>query len=72
MDITKAKIGSTYIVDSIGGREKVQRFLLSLGCYPGERITLVNILAGNYIITIKDSRFALDQETAQAVTVKMD
>lgn len=67
MNITKAKIGSTYEVARIEGREKVQRFLLSLGCYPGERVTLVNILAGNYIVNIKDSRFALDQETAEAV-----
>ncbi len=70
MLLSKAKVGNTFNVLSVGGKEKTKKFLFSLGCYEGEKITLISILAGNYVINIKDSRFAIDESMAKQISVE--
>jgi len=67
MLLSKAKIGQTGEIVKIDGPDKKKRFLTSLGCSEGERITLISILAGNYVVSIKDSRYALDEKMAQQI-----
>ena len=69
MTLAKASQGSKLKVRGLHGNEKVNRFLFSLGCGEGEEITLVSILAGNYVINIKDSRYAIDRKMAQYIEV---
>lgn len=70
MVLAKGKIGETYNVVNVGGKEKTKKFLFSLGCYEGEEITLISKLAGNYIINIKDSRYAIDEKMAKSIEVE--
>nr|WP_295969983.1 FeoA family protein [uncultured Bacillus sp.] len=70
MDLTDAKVGQTVTVKAIEGKEKVKKFLISLGCFEGEQITLISILAGNYIINIKDSRYALEKKIAKTILIE--
>lgn len=70
MLLTKAKVGQTLNVSRIEGKEKVKQFLFSLGCFEGQQITLVSILAGNYVINIKDSRYAIDEGVAKSIVVE--
>ena len=70
MLLTKAKVGQTLNVSRIEGKEKVKRFLFSLGCFEGQQITLVSILAGIYVINIKDSRYAIDEGVAKSIVVE--
>ncbi|GAA5416457.1 hypothetical protein Pryu01_01492 [Paraliobacillus ryukyuensis] len=70
MVLTKAKIGQTLYVKHIEGKDKIKKFLLTLGCYEGEKITLISILAGNYVVNIKDSRYAIDKNMAKAIVVE--
>ncbi len=67
--LSKAKIGHTGSVLKIEGKEKIKKFLMSLGCYEGEEITLVSILAGNYVVNIKDSRYAIDESMAKFIVL---
>ncbi|NCA98018.1 MAG: ferrous iron transport protein A [Clostridia bacterium] len=67
MALSEAKVGRQMEIQQVTGTEKVQKFLFSLGCHAGERITLISILAGNYIISVKDSRYAIDRKMAQAI-----
>lgn len=67
MLLSKAKIGQTSEIVKIDGPDKKKRFLTSLGCCEGESITLVSMLAGNYVINVKDSRYALDEKMAQNI-----
>ena len=69
MVLSKAKIGQRLNVISIDGKEKTKKFLFSLGCSEGEEITLISILAGNYVVNIKDSRYALDENMAKSIVV---
>jgi len=70
MLLSKGKIGKTFNVLDVGGKEKTKKFLFSLGCYEGEKITLISILAGNYVINIKDSRFAIDEGMAKQISIE--
>ncbi len=67
MRLSEIAVGCEGIIKHVAGTEKVCRFLYSIGCYPGERITLVSVLAGNYIVRIKGSRFAVDRKIAQII-----
>lgn len=67
MPLSKAKAGQTAQIKTVSGNEKTKRFLFSLGCSEGEEITLISVLSSNYIISIKDSRYAIDKRMAQAI-----
>lgn len=70
MSLSKAQIGQTFSIKRIEGKEKIIKFLFSLGCFEGEEITLISKLAGNYIVNIKDSRYALDENMARSILVE--
>jgi ferrous iron transport protein A len=67
MPLNKIKPGDKRIIGEVKGSEKVKKFLYTLGCSEGEEITLISILAGNFIINIKDSRYAIDSSIAKAI-----
>lgn len=69
MSLTKAKIGQTFKVKEVQGKDKTIRFLFTLGCFEGEQITVISKLAGNYIVNIKDSRYAMDEKMAKSIKV---
>ncbi|WHH61782.1 FeoA family protein [Petroclostridium sp. X23] len=65
--LSKAKVGHTGRIKAVSGSDKICKFLFSLGCSEGEEITLISILAGNYIISVKDSRYAIDKKMANSI-----
>lgn len=67
MPLNKIKPGDKGIIEEVRGSEKVRNFLQTLGCSKGEEITLISVLAGNFIINIKDSRYAIDSSIAKAI-----
>jgi len=67
MSLSKARAGHKAIIKSISGNEKIRNFLFTLGCSEGEEITLISVLGGNYIINIKDSRYAIDKRMAKSI-----
>ena len=70
MLLLKAKVGGTFNIQRVEGKEKVKKFLFTLGCFEGEEITLISKLAGNYIVNIKDSRYALDESMAKSIVIE--
>lgn len=69
MQLSKLKSGNTGVIKSVQGSDKTCRFLNSLGCNEGEEITIISILAGNYIVSIKDCRYAIDKNLAHSIEV---
>lgn len=68
--LSKGEINKAYEVDSIlTDQEGVRDFLFTLGCYPGERITIISKLASNLIVNIKDARYSIDEALANAIEV---
>lgn len=69
MSLNKAKIGQRLTVKEVHGKDKIIKFLFTLGCFEGEQITVISKLAGNYIVNIKDSRYAIDEKMAKSIRV---
>ena len=65
-----------YAYNKLGKTEKTETddedldaFLFSLGCYPGEPITVVSRLKNSLVVAIKDARYNIDKELAKAIIV---
>ncbi|MBR4099522.1 MAG: ferrous iron transport protein A [Clostridia bacterium] len=71
MDLTLVEEGKEYIIKSIEtDDEELDAFLFSLGCYSGEPITVVTRKNSGYVVSIKDSRYNIDSQLAQAILVE--
>lgn len=64
MFLSTCQSGYTGVIKKIHGDDKIKRFLFSLGCAEGDELALISVLGGNYIVGIKDSRYALDKSLA--------
>ena len=70
MTLLDAKDGIEYEIKQIQtDDEELNAFLFSLGCYSGEKITVVRKLKGGCIVAIKDARYNIDNQLAQAIIV---
>ena len=70
MNLTNAQEGKEYIVKSIDtDDEELNVFLFSLGCYSGEPITVVSRRRGGCTVSIKDGRYNIDNQLAEAIIV---
>ncbi len=59
-----------YIINSITtDDEELDAFLFSLGCYSGEPITVVCRRRGGCTVSIKDARYNIDNQLAEAIRV---
>ncbi len=71
MTLRNAQAGREYIVDRIEtDDEELDAFLFSLGCYAGEPITVVAHRRGGMTVSIKDGRYSIDPQLADAIFVK--
>lgn len=69
LPLTMAGEGADVMVARITGRDEVRRHLAELGLTVGERVTVMNSLAGNLILRVKESRIALDKELCNHIFV---
>ena len=70
MNLMDAQIGQEYIVRSIEtDDEELDSFLFSLGCYSGKPITVVSRRRHSCVVAIKDGRYNVDRQLAEAVLI---
>ncbi len=70
MNLREAEEGKEYIIQQINtDDEELDAFLFSLGCYSGEPITVISRLKGGCIVSIKDGRYTIDNDLAEAIVV---
>ena len=70
MNLTNAQEGTEYIIKSIEtDDEELNAFLFSLGCYSGEPITVVSRKRNSCTVAIKDARYNIDLQLAEAIIV---
>lgn len=71
MNLRQAQDGVEYTISKIETNdEELNSFLFSLGCYSGQTITVVRHLKGGCIVAIKDSRYNIDNQLAEAIIVE--
>ena len=69
MPLGIAGVGETNIIRKITGRDEVRQHLAELGFVVGEAVTVVSELGGSLILSVKDSRIALDRGMAMRIIV---
>ena len=70
MNLISAEEGKEYVVQEIEtDDEELNAFLFSLGCYSGEPITVVSHLKKSCVVSIKDGRYTMDADLAEAIQI---
>lgn len=69
MPLTMAKAGYTVTIQKITGKDEVRLHLAELGFVVDSQVTVVNEIAGNLIVQVKESRLALDKTMANRIMV---
>lgn len=70
MTLANAAEGQEYIIKAIEtDDEELNSFLFSLGCYSGEPITVIAHRRSSCTISIKDGRYNIDKQLAEAILV---
>ena len=70
MNLRSAVPGTEYIIrDICTDDEELNAFLFSLGCYSGEPITVISHMKSGCVVSIKDARYTIDNELAEAIII---
>ncbi|MBQ9991041.1 MAG: ferrous iron transport protein A [Lachnospiraceae bacterium] len=70
MTLVDAVVGEEYVIkDIITDDEELNSFLFSLGCYSGEPITVISHLKGGCVVSIKDARYNINNDLAEAISI---
>jgi len=70
MNLKHAQIGKEYIIRSLETQDpELDAFLFSLGCYSGEPITVISRRRGGCVVSIKDGRYTIDDQLADAIVI---
>lgn len=70
MTLLEVKEGTEYIIrDIVTDDEELDAFLFSLGCYSGEPITVIAHRKGGCVVSIKDARYNIDSQLAEAIII---
>ena len=64
-----ANVGDVAIIKRINGRDEVRQHLSEMGFVEGAEVTVVSELGGNLILSVKESRVALDKTMANRIMV---
>ena len=71
MNLREAEEGKEYIIKAIEtDDEELDAFLFSLGCYSGEPITVIAHRKGGCTVSVKDGRYSIDNQLAEAIVVE--
>lgn len=69
MPLIVADMGMPQIIKKVGGNPEVKQHLENLGFVVGGTVTVVNSMAGNLIVNVKESRIAISREMAQKIMI---
>ncbi len=69
--LAEGEVNEEYTISAINtfGDDEMENFLISLGCYAGQQVTIVSKLNQNFVITIKDARYSIDENLAKAIFI---
>lgn len=71
MTLADGDIGKEYVVTQIvTDDEELTDFLFTLGCYSGEKVTIVSTISDSFVVAIKDGRYNIDKELATTISVQ--
>ncbi len=69
MPLSLLGAGETRTIIRIKGKDEQRRYIESLGFVEGTEVTVISELGGNLIVSVKESRIALDRTLANRIIV---
>ena len=70
MTLRDAEQGKEYIIKAIETDDvELDAFLFSLGCFSGEAITVIKHRRSGCVVAIKDGRYNIDKDLADAIII---
>ncbi len=69
MPLAMAKPGESGTIQKITGRDEVRQHLAELGFVVNSDVRVINVIGGNLIVQVKDSRIALDRSMAARILI---
>lgn len=69
MPLSMLNAGEVKKVVKINGKDDTRRFLNNLGFVEGSEVSIVSEVAGNLIVSVKDTRVAIDRAMANRIIV---
>lgn len=71
MNLRQAVQEKEYIIENLFVEDdELNAFLFSLGCYEGEKITVISRVRGGLIVSIKEGRYNIDNQLAEAIKIQ--
>ena len=71
MNLRNAPVGKTCVIRALNTQDaELNAFLFSLGCYSGESITLISRRRGGCTVSVKDGRYHMDNQLAEAIVLE--
>ena len=69
MPLAMADVGVRVTIRKITGKDEVRQHLAELGFVVDTDVTVINEVAGNLIVQVKESRVALDKSMAMRILI---
>ncbi len=69
MPLSLANVGEENIIKKIGGKPEVKKHLENLGFVVGGNVKIINMLGGNVIVNVKETRIAISEEMARKIMI---
>jgi len=69
LPLALADMGKESVIQRIGGSPEIKKHLEDLGFVVGGTVTVVNRLNGNLIVKVKESRIAINEDTARRIMI---
>lgn len=69
MPLTMAVVGEKNTILKITGKDEVRQHMAELGFVVGSEVTVVSSNFGNMILSVRDSRIALDKTMANRILI---
>ena len=69
MPLAMVDAGVSNVIKRVGGNAETRAFLEKLGFVTGATVVVLNVISGNVIVNIKDSRVAIGKEMAMKIMV---
>ncbi len=67
--LSAAQPGREYTVFQINADEEIRAFLFTLGCFEGQKLTVISIVSESFVVAIKDARYSIDADLASTITL---
>lgn len=69
MPLAMANLGDISIIKKINGNDEIKRFLENLGFVTGGEVIVVSKLSGDMIVSVKNSRIAINKQIANKIMI---